>query len=84
LDKGATVGIRWGIFFDDIDKVSGSEFIHKEIFGLLNAVTTQREPPTQLVMTTNMRKDEFAKFFGDAVARRVFQHCLWVSMEREP
>jgi chromosomal replication initiation ATPase DnaA len=77
-------GIRWGIFLDDIDKITGSEFIRLQLFDLLNAVTKERTPTTQLVLTTNTRKDEFLKFFGDAIAWRVFKHCLWVSMEREP
>lgn len=76
--------IQWSVFLDDIDKVSGSEFIRLQLFELVDAVCAERNPSTQLVMTTNMRKDEFAKFFGDAVAWRVFKHCVWVPMEREP
>jgi len=76
-------GIKWAVFLDDIDKVSGSEFIHRELLDLFDAVCTQRTPSTQLVLTTNMSKAEFKKFFGDAIERRVTAQCLWVSMERE-
>jgi len=79
----AELGFRCSVFMDDLDKISGSEFIRLQLFDLLNAVCAQRTPSTQLVLTTNMRKDEFTKFFGDAIAWRVFQHCLWVPMERE-
>jgi DNA polymerase III delta prime subunit len=76
-------GILWAVYLDDIDKISGSEFVRLQLFGLLNAVCDERNQPAQLVMTTNMNKVEFKKFFGDAIAWRVFQQCLWVSMERE-
>jgi DNA replication protein DnaC len=83
VTSSAVHGIRWGVFLDDIDKVSGSEFVRLQLFDLVNVVCERRSPNTLLTLTTNMRKDEFAKFFGDAIAWRVFQHCLWVSMERE-
>lgn len=76
-------GILWAVYLDDIDKISGSEFIRLQLFGLLNAVCDDRNQPAQLVLTTNTRKDEFAKFFGDAIAWRVFKQCTWVSMERD-
>jgi chromosomal replication initiation ATPase DnaA len=76
-------GILWAVYLDDIDKISGSEFVMLQLFGLLNAVCDERNQPAQLVLTTNMNKVEFKKFFGDAIAWRVFQQCLWVSMERE-
>jgi hypothetical protein len=75
-------GIRWAVYLDDVDKLSGSEFIHRNVFDLLNAVCDERPLPTQLVLTTNKTKPEFSKFFGDAVAWRVFKHCAWVSIER--
>ncbi len=76
--------IRWSFFLDDIDKLTGSEFIRLQLFELVDVMCAQRNPPTQLCMTTNMRKDEFKKYFGDAIAWRVQKHCLWVPMEREP
>src|SRR5690242_416611 len=30
--------IQWSIFLDDVDKVTGSEFIRLELFGLIDAV----------------------------------------------
>jgi len=82
FDRDAGWGCRWGVYLDDVDKVTGSEFIRLQLFDLLNCITTARTPPTQLALTTNMRKAEFSKFFGDAIAWRVFKHALWVSMER--
>jgi hypothetical protein len=83
FDNDAKCGVRWGVYLDDVDKITGTEFIRKELFALIDAAQKERKPSTQLVMTTNMRKDEFAKFFGDAVYWRVNQYCHWVSMERE-
>jgi DNA polymerase III delta prime subunit len=83
VTSAADMGLRWAVFLDDLDKVSGSEFIRLQLFELVNAVCEVRTPSTQLVLTTNMRKPEFEKFFGDAVAWRIFKHCHWVPMERE-
>lgn len=83
IDNCYEWNIRVGIFLDDVDKVTGSEFIRLQLFDLLNAATQERTPPVQLVLTTNMRKPEFIKFFGDAVAWRITKHCLWVPLERE-
>jgi DNA replication protein DnaC len=76
----AKIGCKWGIFLDDFDKVSGSEFIRLHIFEVLNNVA---ETNSQLVLSTNLSKLEFTRFFGDHVAWRVFGHCKWVEMLRE-
>jgi DNA replication protein DnaC len=76
--------IQFSVFLDDVDKITGSEFIRVQLHELIDAVVQPRTPTTQLVLSTNMRKDEFGKFFGDAIAWRVFKHCMWVAMEREP
>jgi len=75
--------IRFSIFLDDLDKITGSEFIRVQLHELIDAVVKPRTPAAQLCLTTNMRKDEFGKFFGDAIAWRVFKHCVWVPMERD-
>jgi len=74
---------RCSVFLDDMDKVSCSEFIRLQLFEFIDTICTERTPPTQLVMSTNMNRTEFSKFFGDAIAWRVFKHCVWVPMERE-
>jgi hypothetical protein len=76
-------GIKWGAYLDDVDKISGSEFIRLQLFDLISAVCEERTPETQLVMSTNMNKEEFKKFFGDAMAWRVFKKCRWVAVERQ-
>jgi DNA replication protein DnaC len=69
--------MRWRIFLDDFDKCSGSEFIRLELFELIDNVY---KSGSQLVLTTNMDKQEFKKFFGDAIAWRITKHCVWVPM----
>jgi len=76
-------GIRWGAYLDDVDKISGSEFIRLQLFDLISAVCEERTPETQLVMSTNMNKAEFKKFFGDHIEWRVFKKCRWVAIERQ-
>jgi DNA replication protein DnaC len=81
LSNAQVHGLRWAVFLDDVDKVSGSEFIRLQLFELVNAICEQAN--SMLVLTTNTNKAEFAKFFGDAIAWRVVKKCAWVSMERE-
>jgi DNA replication protein DnaC len=73
--------VKWGIFLDDFDKVSGSEFIRLQLFDL---VDTAIQHKTQLSLSTNMSKSEFLKFFGDHIAWRIFKHCVWAELAREP
>jgi hypothetical protein len=75
--------IQFSIFLDDLDKVSGSAFIQLQLHDLLDTIIKPRNPANQLVITTNMRKDEFEKFFGGAIYWRVNKYCTWVPMERE-
>ena len=82
LKTDAAHGVRWAIFLDDVDKLTGSEFIRVQLFDLFNAACEQREPSTQVVMSTNMSKLEFGRFFGDHIAWRIFKYCTWVGMER--
>jgi hypothetical protein len=82
FDQDGRWGCRWGVYLDDVDKVTGSEFIRKQLFALIDAAQKTRTLSTQLVMSTNMNKVEFSKFFGDAIAWRVAKYCLWVAMER--
>ena len=82
LKTDAAHGVRWGIFLDDVDKLTGSEFIRVQLFDLFNAACEERNPSTQVVMTTNMSKVEFARFFGDHIAWRIFKKCAWVAIER--
>ncbi len=75
----AELKLHWGVFLDDFDKVSGSEFIRLQVFELVNAIC---ETDSQLVISTNMNREEFAKFFGDHIAWRVLKHCTWIEMNR--
>jgi DNA polymerase III delta prime subunit len=75
-------GIQYSVFLDDLDKITGSEFIQLQLHDLFDTITKPRSPANQLVITTNMRKDEFAKFFGGAIHWRVSKYCNWVALER--
>lgn len=75
---------RWReyfIYLDDVDKVTGSEFIRLQLHELFDNIYL-RGPRVHLVMTTNMTKTEFAGFFGDAIAWRVERHCEWLDFGR--
>jgi DNA polymerase III delta prime subunit len=75
-------GIQFSIFLDDLDKITGSEFIQLQLHDLIDTIVKPRKPANQLVITTNMRKDEVAKFFGGAIYWRVHKYCHWVALER--
>jgi GTPase SAR1 family protein len=74
--------VRWTIFLDDVDKVTGTEFIRKELFNLIDASVQEKKLTTQVIITTNMSKPEFAKYFGDHIHWRLAKHCTWVAVER--
>jgi DNA polymerase III delta prime subunit len=75
-------GIQFSIFMDDFDKITGTEFIQLQLHELIDTIVKPRTPANQLVITTNMRKDEFAKFFGGAIHWRISKYCNWVALER--
>jgi chromosomal replication initiation ATPase DnaA len=79
----ARQGIRYSVFLDDVDKITGTEFIRKEFFALVDSAIQERTPSTQLALTTNMTLPEFAKFFGDAITWRIRKYCAWVPVVRE-
>jgi hypothetical protein len=68
-----------GFFIDDFDKCSGSEFIRLNLHDLIDTIY---DTESQLVLSTNMNKIEFAQFFGDAIDWRIKKHCTWVEMAR--
>ena len=72
--------ITWAAMFDDFDKVTSSEFIRLKLFAVIDAIV---QTGTQLALSTNMNREEFAKFFGDAVAWRIIKHCKWAEVNRE-
>lgn len=79
-------GIQWAVFLDDVDKITDTAFISKNLFELFNAICDERKPvtlpATQLVLTTNLNKEEFKKRFGDHVWWRLSKYCNWISVER--
>jgi len=76
----ASRGCKYSLFFDDFDKVRGTEFIRLHLLEIVNAAV---ETDAQLGLTTNMTKAEFAKFFADTVYWRIARHCTWVEIARE-
>ena len=80
LVQDAGWGDSWGIFLDEFDKTSGSEFIRLQLFDLVNTIY---ETKSQLCLSTNFTKYEFSKFFGDHIAWRIFNHCHWIELGRD-
>ena len=81
LRRGPSISLRWSVFLDDFDKITGTEFARLELLDFVDAVV---ETNAQLALTTNMNKAEFGKFFADTIAWRVLKHCTWIEMAREP
>jgi hypothetical protein len=70
----------WSFFLDDIDKLKLSEFIEPQLKSFLDSVIRRGD---QLVLTTSLTKPELYKKFGDQIARRIVQHCVWVSFTEQ-
>lgn len=67
----------WHLFLDDIDKIKLTEFIEPQFKSFLDSVIRRGD---QLVLTTSiLTKADLYKKFGDQIARRILQHCAWVS-----
>jgi DNA replication protein DnaC len=71
--------VRWLVHIDDLDKLRGTEFIQTTFHDLIDTIVVHN---AQFVATTNMTRAELKGFLGDAVYRRIDQHCRWVKLAR--
>jgi DNA replication protein DnaC len=81
---------RWSCFigFDEIDKVSKSEFLLNHLHALIDATITGQH---QFVITTNLQREEFKAMFGESLWWRLTKApepegrgglgCVWVEFE---
>jgi hypothetical protein len=76
IAKAERDGFRPRVFLEEIDKIKeGSEWNTNKIFTLLNAVDKHKG---QLVLDTNLSRQQFLDRFGEPIYRRVKENCnMW-------
>ena len=60
------------VFLEEIDKVKPSEFSINQIFRLFDVIDRNE---CQLVIDTNLSRQQFMDVFGEPIARRVKENC---------
>jgi hypothetical protein len=78
LAAGQMGDVKAAVFIDDIDKLKGSDFINGEFWALLEVIMRQKH---QLVLSTNLDKEQFYAHFGRTIAGRIIEHCVWVEFK---
>lgn len=57
------------VFLDEVDKAKASDFVRGRVHGLIDALTLC--PRAQLVLASNMTREEFGEAWGGDVLRRI-------------
>jgi hypothetical protein len=72
IQEGLDKGFKPRVFLEEIDKVKPSEFSINQIFRLFDVIDRNQ---CQLVIDTNLSRQQFVDMFGEPVARRVKENC---------
>ena len=73
IGKAERDGFRPRVFLEEIDKIKeGSEWNTNKLFTLLNAIDKHKG---QLVLDTNLSRQQFLDRFGEPIYRRVNEDC---------
>jgi hypothetical protein len=72
IEDAVKRGFTPRVFLDEIDKVKLSEFVHNQLFILIDAIDRHQG---QLVIDSNLTKAQFVDTFGEAIGRRVKENC---------
>jgi hypothetical protein len=72
IEEAVRRGFKPRVFLEEIDKIKPSEFAINQIFRIFDALDRHRG---QLVIDTNLSKQEFMDIYGEPIARRVKENC---------
>jgi len=72
IQQGIDKGLTPRVFLEEIDKVKPSEFSINQIFRLFDVIDRNE---CQLVIDTNLSRQQFTDVFGEPIARRVKENC---------
>jgi hypothetical protein len=72
IQEGLNKGLTPRVFLEEIDKVKPSEFSINQIFRLFDVIDRNQ---CQLVIDTNLSRQQFLDMFGEPIYRRVKENC---------
>jgi hypothetical protein len=72
IEEAVRRGFKPRVFLEELDKIKPSEFAINQIFRIFDALDRHRG---QLVIDTNLSKQEFMDIYGEPIARRVKENC---------
>jgi len=72
IQEGLNKGLTPRVFLEEIDKVKPSEFSINQIFRLFDVIDRNL---CQLVIDTNLSRQQFLDMFGEPIYRRVKENC---------
>lgn len=72
IEQGLKKGLTPRVFIEEIDKVKPSEFSINQIFRLFDVIDRNQ---CQLVLDTNLSRQQFLDMFGEPIYRRVKENC---------
>lgn len=72
IEQGLKKGLTPRVFIEEIDKVKPSEFSINQIFRLFDVIDRNL---CQLVLDTNLSRQQFLDMFGEPIYRRVKENC---------
>lgn len=76
IQRAVDAGLRPRLFIEEWDKVGLTDFRRETLFDILDAIYSAKG---QLVMTSNLKWDEFVATFGDT-SWRIEQNCFVVEL----
>lgn len=72
IEQGLKKGLTPRVFIEEIDKVKPSEFSIHQIFRLFDVIDRNL---CQLVLDTNLSRQQFLDMFGEPIYRRIKENC---------
>jgi hypothetical protein len=72
IEEAVKRGFKPRVFLEEIDKIRPSEFVIDQLFRLFDALDRHQG---QIVLDTNLSKQQFVDTFGEPIARRVRENC---------
>lgn len=72
IEQAVNRGFKPRVFLEEIDKIKPSEFAVNQIFRIVDALDRHRG---QLVVDTNLSKQQFMDIYGEPIARRIRENC---------
>ena len=73
IEEAVRRGYTPRVFLEEIDKVKPSEFAINQIFRIFDALDRHKG---QLVIDTNLSKQQFMDVYGEPITRRVKENCI--------